>query len=98
MKPTSEGSSSVELGLLAKVPPTPRAPHEVRFQAEDGQVQVRPVGHAPDGLLEAAEGEDGWLVAVQWHPEHTAERDATQQSLFDGLAAAAASFASSRGA
>jgi hypothetical protein len=42
----SDGSSSIELGVLAKVPPTPRAPHEVRFQAEDGQVQVRPVGHA----------------------------------------------------
>ena len=30
-----------------------------------------------------------WLVAVQWHPEHTAAVDAQQQRLFDELVRAA---------
>ncbi len=28
-----------------------------------------------------------WLVAVQWHPEHTSASDPTQQRLFDALVA-----------
>jgi putative glutamine amidotransferase len=33
---------------------------------------LRPVAYAPDGVLEAMEGEDPawWLWAVQWHPEN----------------------------
>ena len=38
-----------------------------------------------DGLVEAVEHEDGWLVGVQWHPEQTAASDPAQQSLFDAL-------------
>jgi putative glutamine amidotransferase len=38
---------------------------------------------APDGLLEAYELEEGWVVAVQWHPETTAGDDPIQQNLFD---------------
>ena len=49
-------------------------------------------GWSPDGLVEALESEDGWLVAVQWHPEDTAESDPAQQGLFDALAAEARSF------
>jgi putative glutamine amidotransferase len=46
------------------------------------------VAHAPDGTVEAIEipGQP-WLVAVQWHPELTADRDVTQQRLFDALLA-----------
>ena len=44
------------------------------------------VGRSEDGVIEALEGDDGWLVAVQWHPELTAEEDPTQQALFDALA------------
>ncbi|MGI9120929.1 MAG: gamma-glutamyl-gamma-aminobutyrate hydrolase family protein [Acidimicrobiales bacterium] len=46
------------------------------------------VGWSDDGLVEALEpaGEEGWLVAVQWHPEVTAAHDFTQQALFDAFA------------
>jgi putative glutamine amidotransferase len=43
-------------------------------------------GRAPDGIVEAVEHPDGsWVVAVQWHPERTAETDPAQQGLFDAL-------------
>jgi putative glutamine amidotransferase len=38
-----------------------------------------------DGLVEAIERPDGWMVGVQWHPEDTAAEDAAQQRLFDAL-------------
>ncbi len=45
---------------------------------------------APDGLVEAVELEGAaWIVGVQWHPEVTAERDPSQQALFDELVRAA---------
>jgi len=44
------------------------------------------VGRSDDGVVEAVEGDDGWLVGVQWHPELTAPEDPTQQALFDALA------------
>jgi putative glutamine amidotransferase len=40
-------------------------------------------GVGPDGVIEAIEHEQGWFVAVQWHPEDTAEDDPVQQRLFD---------------
>jgi gamma-glutamyl-gamma-aminobutyrate hydrolase PuuD len=40
-----------------------------------------------DGLLEGFELEDGWVVAVQWHPEVTAADDPIQQRLFDAFVA-----------
>jgi putative glutamine amidotransferase len=48
-------------------------------------------GRAPDGIVEAVErpGEI-WVVAVQWHPERTAEDDPSQQGLFEALAEQAA--------
>ena len=54
-------------------------------------------GHSPDGLVEAiqrpvpsdignvSEAELTWMLGVQWHPEETAAKDPTQQSLFDAL-------------
>jgi putative glutamine amidotransferase len=41
-----------------------------------------------DGVIEALEFEEapGWTIAVQWHPEDTAETDPAQQALFDTLA------------
>jgi putative glutamine amidotransferase len=43
-------------------------------------------GRAPDGIVEAMEHpEGGWVVAVQWHPERTAETDPAHQGLFDAL-------------
>jgi putative glutamine amidotransferase len=49
-----------------------------------------------DGLVEAVEHEDGWLAAVQWHPEATAGSDPAQQRLFDALAQPAAQFGRDR--
>lgn len=46
--------------------------------------------HAPDGTIEAIESTTHrWLIGVQWHPELTAEKDPTQQRLFDALVEAA---------
>lgn len=42
-----------------------------------------------DGFIEALEKPDyGFLVAVQWHPEHLSKNDALQQALFDAFIAA----------
>lgn len=47
------------------------------------------VATAPDGTIEAVElPRHPWLIAVQWHPELTADRDPAQQRLFDALVAA----------
>ena len=40
-----------------------------------------------DGINEGFELADGWVVAVQWHPEVTAGDDPTQQRLFDAFVA-----------
>jgi putative glutamine amidotransferase len=48
-----------------------------------------PVAWTGDGLVEAIERPEGWLVAVQWHPEETAAADPSQQALFDAFAEAA---------
>lgn len=45
-----------------------------------------PVAWAGDGLVEAIERSDRWVMAVQWHPEETATADPAQQSLFDVFA------------
>ena len=50
-------------------------------------------GWADDGLVEAVEREEGWMLAVQWHPEDTAPADPSQQALFDALAERARAFA-----
>jgi putative glutamine amidotransferase len=44
-----------------------------------------PVGRTADGLVEAVEHEQGWVVGVEWHPERTAAEDPAQQGLFDAL-------------
>ena len=67
--------------------------HQAVERLGDG---LRPVGRSADGLVEAMEAEESWLVAVQWHPEHTADRDPPQQSLFDALADEAAEFRAAR--
>ena len=40
------------------------------------------VGRSADGVIEALEHGDHWIVAVQWHPEDTAGTDPTMQGLF----------------
>ena len=42
-----------------------------------------PSAVAPDGLIEGVEGQNGqYLIAVQWHPEELAAKDAAQRRLF----------------
>jgi len=51
------------------------------------------VGAGPDGVVEALEHPGHWLVAVQWHPEDTADDDPVMQRLFTGFVARAAGVA-----
>lgn len=49
-----------------------------------------PVAWSPDGVIEAVELPDHpWLLAVQWHPELTADENAAQQRLFTAFVDAA---------
>ncbi len=50
---------------------------------------LKVVGHSPDGVIEALEHADRWLIGVQWHPEDTAPTDQHQQALYDVLVAQA---------
>ncbi len=52
---------------------------------------LRATAHAPDGIIEAAEGTgDQFLVAVQWHPEELTESMPGMRQLFTEFIAAAA--------
>jgi putative glutamine amidotransferase len=65
---------------------------------------VRTLGHglvstavAPDGLVEAIEGEGGgYLVAVQWHPEALTDNDARTRGIFADFIAAASQWGLTR--
>ncbi len=53
---------------------------------EDLPAGAKPVAFSDDGVIEAIEwGNFPNLMAVQWHPEITAENDPIQQRLFDQL-------------
>jgi len=67
--------------------------HQAIDDLGDGLVTV---ARSDDGVVEAVEREDGWLVAVQWHPEDTAESDPAQQALFDALIDQAVGFRDGR--
>jgi putative glutamine amidotransferase len=56
--------------------------HQAIDRLGDG---LRPVGWTEDGIVEAVEVDDGWMLGVQWHPEETANEDPAQQGLFDAL-------------
>jgi putative glutamine amidotransferase len=56
--------------------------HQALARLGDG---LTPVGWSEDGLVEAVEMHDHWVLGVQWHPEITAASDPPQQGLFDGL-------------
>lgn len=47
--------------------------------------RLRPVAWSEDGLVEAVEREEGWVVGIQWHAEATAGADPAQQGVFDAL-------------
>jgi putative glutamine amidotransferase len=44
---------------------------------------------AGDGVVEAVEGEEGFVVGVQWHPERTFARQAASRRLFTSFVEAA---------
>jgi len=46
---------------------------------------LKPTAWTDDGIVEGLEREDGWFVAVQWHPEVAAAEDTRQQALFEAL-------------
>lgn len=56
--------------------------HQALSRLGDG---LRATGWAEDGIVEVVEAAEGWLLAVQWHPEDTAADDTVQQRLFDQL-------------
>ena len=56
--------------------------HQGLDRLGDGLV---PVAWTGDGLVEGIEREEGWTVAVQWHPERTAASDPAQQAIFDAF-------------
>lgn len=67
----------------------PASSHHQALRRVAAELEV--VARAPDGIVEGVEMRSHpWLVGVQWHPEHTAARDSTQQRLFDELVRAAA--------
>ena len=43
---------------------------------------------APDGVIEAVEAPEPWLLAVQWHPENLAASDSISLRIFEGFARA----------
>ena len=93
-KATFHGVDLVPDSLVAAAMKVERATncHSWHHQAIDvlGQ-NLRVTGRADDGTIEAVESTQAtWLVAVQWHPEDSAETDSEQQNLFDALVAACA--------
>ncbi len=56
--------------------------HQAIDELGDG---LRVVGRAKDGIVEALELDGAFVLAVQWHPEDTADDDPEQQRLFDAL-------------
>ncbi len=56
----------------------------------DVSPQLRVIGRSRDGIVEAAEIAGARVLAVQWHPEDTAESDPVQQSIFGWLVREAA--------
>jgi putative glutamine amidotransferase len=64
--------------------------HQRVSRLGDGLV---PVARAADGTIEGAvlPGANGWVLAVQWHPEDTFDTDPAQLALFRALVDAARS-------
>lgn len=56
--------------------------HQAIDKLGDG---LRVVGRARDGIVEALELDGQFVLAVQWHPEDTADEDPAQQRLFDAI-------------
>lgn len=73
--------------LLAKTMGTERVAcscHHHQALARLGDA-IRVTARSDDGVIEGAEIEGAFALAVQWHPEDTAAEDPAQQRLFDAL-------------
>ena len=84
-----ESGARLEAILGAGAHPVNSRHHQAVDRVGDGlMVTAR---SSPDGLIEAMERADRrFALAVQWHPEDQASRDATQLRLFQAFAAAMA--------
>lgn len=70
--------------IMGQTQASPTSWHHQAIRQPGAGLQV--VAHAPDGTIEAVEKPDhAWLVAVQWHPELSADVQPEQQRLFDEL-------------
>ena len=93
--PGSSSLHAVELArgsrvaeIVGELAPRTSSSHHQALRRVAGGLEV--VALASDGTIEAVERRDHpFYLAVQWHPEETAEKDRGQQRLFDALAAAA---------
>jgi putative glutamine amidotransferase len=65
--------------------------HCVHHQALDALGVGLAVTAWCDGVVEAVELADRWVLGVQWHPEDDAASDPRQQAVFDAFVRAAAS-------
>jgi len=80
-------------GILGGREATVRSHHHQGVEPLAGPLSAS--AHSPDGLVEAAETNDGgWCVAVLWHPEEDLEGGG--QRLYDSLIAAAAAHRSAQ--
>lgn len=79
---TIEVNKNSRLGEL--LGPTPLPVNSMHHQAiKELAPGLAVTARAPDGIIEAVEGtDDQYLVAVQWHPEELADRDAGMKRLF----------------
>ncbi|GGJ62561.1 gamma-glutamyl-gamma-aminobutyrate hydrolase family protein [Streptomyces brasiliensis] len=59
--------------------------HQAVSAVGDGLVAV---AHAEDGVIEAVEHQERWVVGVQWHPEDPDGSDHHRMRLFSGFLAA----------
>jgi len=74
--------------IVGQREPAPSSSHHQAIRRVGQGLTV--TARAADGTIEAVElARHPFLVAVQWHPEHTAADDPAQQRLFDALVAAA---------
>jgi putative glutamine amidotransferase len=84
---TLKGGSLISRIMQAEEVEVGSSHHQALARLGDGLVSA---GFAEDGVVEAVEMEDRWVIGVQWHPELTAETDAAQQRLFDAFVKKAA--------
>jgi putative glutamine amidotransferase len=74
--------------ILGERCPSPSSSHHQAIRDVAAGFEV--VARAADGTIEAIERRDHpFFLAVQWHPEETAEQEPAQQRLFDALVQAA---------